>query len=189
MGPPSHLPGGRTGPFHRLPLWAQLAQPLLGLLLVLWDPESHRNKGSVRLSRHSPSPTDRSRSFVQARPLLPHCGTPPPAQVTNAPRGLDRGRKRAPRHLPHCTQGCRAGGGGGSGARGPGQPRGGTMGFQVNPVLTSQEPEMGAPTPTANPPSTESPSNLCIPSLHHLCNLHDVPHTRDPVLQTHTNVT
>lgn len=63
------------------------------------------------------------------------------------------------------------------------------MGIQVNPVLTSQEPEMRAPTPTANLPSTESPSSLCIPSLHHLCNIHDVPYTRDLVLQTHTNVT
>lgn len=40
VGPPSHLPGGQTGPFRLLPLWVQLAQPLLGLLLVLWDPEA-----------------------------------------------------------------------------------------------------------------------------------------------------
>lgn len=61
------------------------------------------------------------------------------------------------------------------------------MGFQVNPVLTSQEPEMGAPTPTA----THHLQNH-LPTLHFLtpplCNIHDVPHTRDLVLHTHTQM-
>lgn len=58
---PNHLPGGQTGPSCLLPPWVQLPRPLLGLLFVLWDPESHKYKESVGISRHSPFPnSDRS---------------------------------------------------------------------------------------------------------------------------------
>lgn len=71
VGPclPSHSPGGQAGPSLLLPLWVQLTRLLLGLLLVLWDPESHKNKGSVGLSRHSPFlHSNMSQGFGQARP-------------------------------------------------------------------------------------------------------------------------
>lgn len=108
LGRPSHLPGGRTGPSCLLPLWVQSARPLLGLLFVLWGPESHMYKGSVGISRHSPSPTPTGPQS-QARPLFPPCGSLPPTQVADALRGLDRDTEGAPPHLPHCTQGCRVG--------------------------------------------------------------------------------
>lgn len=54
-----HLPGGPTGPSRLPPLWVRLAQPLLGLLWLLWDPTSHKNRGLVKLSRHAPFPHHR----------------------------------------------------------------------------------------------------------------------------------
>lgn len=102
-GPTQHLLGGQTGPSCLLLLWVQLAQALLGLLFVLWDPESHRYKKSVGLSRYLPFPhskrspelcpgqTSTSSSWVPTSSLGDRCtqggGTPTPVSLCTGVQG------------------------------------------------------------------------------------------------------
>lgn len=78
--PPRHVPEGRTNPCLLLLLWVQLAQALLGLLSVLWDPENHKNKESVGLSR---PPFPHPGGAPGQTPATPG-GSPPPDKAAGS---------------------------------------------------------------------------------------------------------